>query len=154
MSNLTPVSSPKSLLTLSLVIWPFFNGVKSTRYQPVVNSESLMVLLKSKSFAFSQPSGTSGVTIVNVSTSSTRWPFAKTRIYAVSIPLNLSPYWSHAILIMPAVIESTRLWSLLIVIVLSTVTNAGHDVASEKSTLTDLPARFCVVITRFFSKFL
>ena len=82
----------------------------SNLYQPVLNSDNLMVLVQSNSIASSQPAGTSsGVTMVTVSVVKLNLPVDNTRIYAVSTPDNLSPYCSKAPLTTTAGMVSTRL---------------------------------------------
>ena len=125
---------------LILLATPFFNGVKSTRYQPVCNSERLIVLVQSRSIASSQPAGTSGSTTSSGATLRVISPLASTRIYAVSTLSTLLAYFSHAKLIIPAVNSVSNVRPSAKSNDLSTVANAGQEVANVHSTVIFLSA--------------
>ena len=65
----------------------------------------------------------------------------------------LSPYFSQAIWIIPAVIVVSTSRPFFTVNAVSTVTNAGQEFATDRSTLTALPARFSALIFKLLSKF-
>ena len=108
-------------------------------------------MLKSNSAAFSQPSGTSGITGVRVSVVKVKAPVANTRIYAVSTPATLSAYCSNALAIIAAPIVSVRLYEPSTVNCLDAVNDTGQVGDTSTSTSTASDDGLTKLTTRLFS---